>query len=266
MKKLISNIFFSPVRLKVLPAAAIGLVAAATQSLVLYAVEAGGWPLHGVGVHLLKAAAMIVMYAGISIAVNGVYGVEADKPDIDSGRGDGGYVMCGIAAVGLFLFSWGCTMGILEAAGGSVGEPVQAEGIGMMEDAALLLLLVVVGPVVEEILFRGIILKGLYQSYPASKALVYSAIIFSVSHLELTQIIGAVSLGLYGGILYLRTGILRYSIVLHGIFNLTAFGILKMGVYAMGFGVKEYCIIAITGFVVWICSFQLLKRGNFFPA
>jgi membrane protease YdiL (CAAX protease family) len=58
-----------------------------------------------------------------------------------------------------------------------------------------LLTLVVVAPLTEELLFRGLILRGFLGNYPVRKAIVVSALLFGAFHLNPWQFSGAVVLG-----------------------------------------------------------------------
>lgn len=55
--------------------------------------------------------------------------------------------------------------------------------------------LVVVAAVTEELLFRGLILRGFLQNYSVRKAIIVSALLFGVFHLNPWQFTGAVVLG-----------------------------------------------------------------------
>lgn len=86
---------------------------------------------------------------------------------------------------------------------------------------------VVLAPVLEEILLRGIILDGFLKRYPPTKAIVWSAVIFGVMHLNPVQTVGATILGLALGWLYYRTQSLWPCIFLHFVNN----GIGSLGLY-----------------------------------
>ena len=78
---------------------------------------------------------------------------------------------------------------------------------------------VIFAPVLEEILLRGIILDGLLKRYSPTKAIVWSAVIFSVMHMNPAQAVGAFLLGLPLGWLYYRTRSLWPCIFLHFVNN-----------------------------------------------
>ena len=76
----------------------------------------------------------------------------------------------------------------------------------------------VAGPILEELLFRGAVEKLLLQQYTPTKAILFSALIFGVFHLNPAQIIPAFLMGLMFGWMYYKTGSLIPCIVTH-IFN-----------------------------------------------
>lgn len=87
-------------------------------------------------------------------------------------------------------------------------------------------MLVVVAPVVEELLVRGILLRALAINWGPAVAVVVSAVTFAVLHLNLGQIRYAWIPGLVFAIVVLRTGALGMSMVLHALINLTVFAVL----------------------------------------
>ncbi len=82
--------------------------------------------------------------------------------------------------------------------------------------------LAVAAPVLEEFLFRGIILKFLLRKTGPWHAITVSAFVFAVFHLNLWQGIGAFLMGIYFGYLYWKTGSLFYPVLLHFVNNATA--------------------------------------------
>lgn len=85
------------------------------------------------------------------------------------------------------------------------------------------LLVAVIAPLAEEIVFRGIILRKFLHSLPAVRAVVLSAIIFSCAHMDPLQMLPAFGAGLLLGWLYLETGNLWVCIVFHSASNLVSF-------------------------------------------
>jgi membrane protease YdiL (CAAX protease family) len=80
-------------------------------------------------------------------------------------------------------------------------------------------LLVVVAPLTEELLFRGVILRGLLSHHTPTVALLVSSFLFAAVHLNPWQFPSALSLGVILGWFYLRTGSVLACILGHAIAN-----------------------------------------------
>ncbi|MGH4126099.1 MAG: lysostaphin resistance A-like protein [Clostridium sp.] len=89
----------------------------------------------------------------------------------------------------------------------------------------LILSAAVVAPIYEEIIFRGILLKGMAKKINPTIALVVSAVFFAVVHLNVPQGINAFFLGLVIGFIYLTTESIYLSIFAHFINNLLALSV-----------------------------------------
>lgn len=70
-------------------------------------------------------------------------------------------------------------------------------------------------PVAEEVVFRGAILKSLLNKYSPWIAIVFSAVIFSVGHLNPAQMPHAFLIGLLLGWMYWRTGSILPGMAYH---------------------------------------------------
>ncbi|NEZ46571.1 CPBP family intramembrane metalloprotease [Clostridium niameyense] len=80
---------------------------------------------------------------------------------------------------------------------------------------AALISMVLVAPIFEEIIFRGIILDGLLKKYRAINAIVISGLMFGVFHFNLTQGINAFFIGIILGIIYFSTNSLIPCMFMH---------------------------------------------------
>ncbi len=80
-------------------------------------------------------------------------------------------------------------------------------------------LLVIVAPLTEELLFRGLILRGLLSRHTPTVAVLVSSFLFAAVHLNPWQFPSALSLGIILGWFYLRTGSVLSCIVGHAIAN-----------------------------------------------
>lgn len=80
-------------------------------------------------------------------------------------------------------------------------------------------LLVIVAPVTEEPLFRGVILRGLLSRYRPAVAVALSAMLFALIHANPWQLISAFCLGVVFGWFFLRTGSLLLCVLAHAMSN-----------------------------------------------
>jgi uncharacterized protein len=94
---------------------------------------------------------------------------------------------------------------------------------GILSFAAI----VIAAPILEEVLFRGIILDGFLKRYSPMKSIVISALLFGAFHLNPWQFVGAFLLGTMMGWIYYRTGSLALTIVIHFFNNFAAFASMK---------------------------------------
>ena len=84
----------------------------------------------------------------------------------------------------------------------------------------VLTLLVVVGaPIVEELFFRGLLLRSLARRLGSGWAVAISAVAFGVAHQQLLQLPALVALGVVLGILAVKTGRIGPGICTHMAFN-----------------------------------------------
>ncbi|MBH9576271.1 CPBP family intramembrane glutamic endopeptidase [Inhella proteolytica] len=113
---------------------------------------------------------------------------------------------------------------------GQLGEflmellPVSAAeqaGFELMMDGSLTSLVAVclLAPVLEEMLFRGVVLRGMLTRYPRGQAIAASALLFGLMHLNVYQFVIGSLLGLLLGWLYERTRSLIPCIGLHAAYN-----------------------------------------------
>jgi uncharacterized protein len=87
------------------------------------------------------------------------------------------------------------------------------------DTAGAIVMTCLLAPVLEEMLFRGVILRAFLQRYPRGVAIVHSAAIFGLAHMNLYQFIGGLTMGLIAGWLYERTRSLWPCITLHAAYN-----------------------------------------------
>lgn len=78
----------------------------------------------------------------------------------------------------------------------------------------------IIAPVVEEMIFRGLILSRLKRAVPVVWAVLISALIFGLAHGQIVWIAYAFVLGIVLGIVTVKTESVAAAIVLHVVFNI----------------------------------------------
>lgn len=73
----------------------------------------------------------------------------------------------------------------------------------------------IIGPIVEEALFRGAITKVLLKQYSPAVAIVISGLVFGVFHINPAQVVGAIIIGFVIAWIYYRTQSLIPCILIH---------------------------------------------------
>lgn len=91
--------------------------------------------------------------------------------------------------------------------------------------AVTLVYVLLVGPVSEELIFRGAILDRFYLAFPFLLANLLQAALFGIYHMNLIQGIYALCLGFVLGIIRQVTGSILASMLTHILFNSTSFGL-----------------------------------------
>ncbi|MBU3199891.1 CPBP family intramembrane metalloprotease [Clostridium estertheticum] len=95
----------------------------------------------------------------------------------------------------------------------------QAFGEMSISPIIMILTIAVIAPIYEEVIFRGILLKGMANKMDPNLALIISALIFALVHMNIPQGINAFLLGLIIGAIYLRSNSIYLCIFAHFINN-----------------------------------------------
>ncbi|MFM8911825.1 MAG: lysostaphin resistance A-like protein [Flammeovirgaceae bacterium] len=86
-----------------------------------------------------------------------------------------------------------------------------------------LFLIVLLAPLLEELLFRGVVLHGFLKNYKPSHAIASSALVFAIIHGNLAQGLGAFFIGVVIGWIYWKTNSIIPGIIIHFVNNAVAF-------------------------------------------
>ena len=87
---------------------------------------------------------------------------------------------------------------------------------------ATIILVGILGPMAEEIFFRGYVLPGLTKKFGIIWALVISSVVFGLFHIDPGAIVPTFALGLMLGWVYLKTGSIWPAMFAHGLHNTVA--------------------------------------------
>lgn len=136
------------------------------------------------------------------------------------------------------------------------------------------MIVIVLAPVVEEIVMRGIILGGLLEKYSSEwMALLVSTLIFSIIHFNPAQSVGAFFLGLLCGWAYLKLKNLIAPIIVHSVSNAFGWYLManptitnKNSIFELFLNTIHYFTAIIVGIVILIVCIYIIrvweKRSN----
>lgn len=166
------------------------------------------------------------------------------------------YLVCSLIMISYMLITYGWFDYILFAIPTTNFDSI-IEYINSIPVVVLLIESCIIAPVFEELLYRGILLNGLLNKYSYKKAIIYSALIFGIAHLNLPQGINAFFLALILGVIFYYTRSIYLCMVMHAVNNI----IVNFIVYPTNeFWVKVlFIMIPIIGVITMIISFKSLK-------
>ena len=121
--------------------------------------------------------------------------------------------------ISVFIMYTGSIIGTMLSMVLSGGEAINATAELAMDNHPLkVLFMVILAPVLEEFVFRKQLIDRT-RRYGEKTAVMLSAVTFGLLHQNLFQFFYAFGLGLLLAYIYLRTGRLRYSAILHAVIN-----------------------------------------------
>lgn len=134
-----------------------------------------------------------------------------------------------------------------------------------MDSFGLVILTTLFAPLLEEILFRGIIQKGLInKGMKPMNAIVLSAFLFGAFHLNPWQFVGAFLLGLVLGLVYFKTKSLLMPILLHAFNNgISSYLLITGKTESFGdlFGIENWYVLLI-GILIFSLFYYLFMFRN----
>ncbi|MCA8034648.1 CPBP family intramembrane metalloprotease [Burkholderia arboris] len=99
------------------------------------------------------------------------------------------------------------------------GSRDEAREVYVNGGLGLIVLTCVIAPLLEEMLFRGVMLRSFLRQYPEGTAIAHSAAVFGLAHMNVYQFVLAFGLGLLIGKLYAATRSLLPGMLIHASYN-----------------------------------------------
>lgn len=142
------------------------------------------------------------------------------------------------------------------------------------------LAIVIAAPVLEELIFRGIILDGFLKRYSPVKSILVSSALFGIFHMNPWQFITAMLLGSFIGWVYYRTRSVGSAIFIHMINNFAAFASMQFTeitvenidqpIIEYYGGILPFLAITLSSLVIIVCGLYVLnakmrKAPDFVP-
>jgi membrane protease YdiL (CAAX protease family) len=134
---------------------------------------------------------------------------------------------------------------------------------------------VVVAPILEEIVFRGMLLRGLLKHYSVRKSIIISAIFFGIAHMNPWQFIAGLAAGIVLGWWYVKTRSIIVTIFGHALNNSMVFIAPVMGLKIPGYNATSDIsnhqplwfdilgLILLAGGTIWLIKLFNKRQVNF---
>ena len=160
----------------------------------------------------------------------------------------------------LNLFTMGFLLVVGKVKGADVVNPLE----GVISNSSIWATIIFAGilsPIIEEILFRGVMLNKL-RTYGDKIAIITTALLFGLFHENFSQFFYAVGLGVVFAYVTLKTGTIKYSIGLHIMINMmgSVIGtkVLSSNTATMIFGIVVW-VFVIAGLILFIKDFKKMS-------
>lgn len=164
----------------------------------------------------LHSSVTILIVWGLACVINWKKGNVVNY----SLRFSGKSLLVMLSLVGVVVFQ----LGINPVLGSGIRQLLCIQNLSInpfLDSPFTLFAMILLAPVLEELIFRGTILKGFLTHYSAPKAIVFSSILFGLVHALPAAILGALILGLFFGWVYYKTRSVGATILLHIAANTT---------------------------------------------
>lgn len=141
-----------------------------------------------------------------------------------------------------------------------VAESAAGQGFWAIVTAVLF------APVLEEFIFRGLVMESLLRRHRRSLSVVVSAMLFAIVHFQPSVMFSAFVSGLVLGTIYLHTNSIFSTIILHSINNAIAFSLITLNVedysyrQVLGGGELYYIVYALCFVISIVATVETWRR------
>lgn len=167
-----------------------------------------------------------------------------------TGFAKGLVLLFGIAGVGnLYVFG---LESLCKATGLKLSSPNINLSGNKSSDILLLAYVCVIGPLMEETLFRGMILQSL-RPWGDRLAIIVSAVLFGITHMNFYQGVPAVLLGLLFGFVAVKAGSIVPTAIMHILYNSLSMAMALAGIETkplLQYGYIVFLALALIGSIV----------------
>ena len=132
------------------------------------------------------------------------------------------YIYCGCLVASFIMIKYGVLDELLKRLPYLIPEEMVKKMESLFEDTSLTVLFVqtvIIAPLFEEVMYRGILLNGMLKKYSPKKAIIVSSLIFGFIHLNLPQGLNAFVIGLIIATVYYYTRSLYICMIMHAANN-----------------------------------------------
>ena len=143
------------------------------------------------------------------------------------------------------------------------GSEVTNPLVNMLEGSNWIWSLIFAGilsPIIEEMMFRGVMLNKL-RRYGDKVAIITTAILFGLFHANFSQFFYAVALGIVFAYVALKTGTIKYSIILHIVVNIMG-GVILPAVIGDGSNIVAVGCVGLALLAIVIVGLVLLIKNR----
>lgn len=234
-------------------AGAIGLVCAATATMLVGAITAAAL---GAPVMVIAVVGQVLMLAVPIVAMRGS-GRSLGALGLKRPLANRYYA----AALLIGISAWYLNMRLVEVL------PIRGEDAQLMElidrpSTFVVLLAVALAPAIcEEVLFRGVLVRGLATRFFPLIAILIAAVIFSVYHLRVVQLVPTFTLGFLLGYLAIRADSVLPGMLAHFANNAIALLVARGDVPPLARAFGHYPAIALAGCAVATSMGLVLATG-----